>query len=110
MSEPGSEAGEGQTFPQGDVSPQPTPTKPPKHVIGISAPLLIVGVLAALWFTNHLDRLLTKLGAPALTHACVNAGNSFEDALQCLVYKSDQSSSSSRLGLGQSRCTPRLAR
>jgi hypothetical protein len=73
--------------------PEQEPSRPTKAVIGISTPVLVITILAILWFTNNLDSLLVRLGAPQLTHACVDAGNSFGDALRCAIYKSNTATS-----------------
>jgi chromosome segregation ATPase len=71
-------------------------------VIGISTPVLIAVILGVLWFTNNLDSLLVRLGAPQLTHACVNANNNFGDALRCVIYKGEHAAANASSSGGQS--------
>jgi hypothetical protein len=61
----------------------------------VSAPVLLLGVLAVLWFTNQLDGTLNRLGAPGLTHACVEADSTFDNALRCAIYKGEHTATSS---------------
>src|SRR5579875_108791 len=72
--------------------PEHGPSRPTKTAIGISTPVLVITILAVLWFTNNLDSILVRLGVPQLTHACVDAGNSFGDAIRCLIYKGETTS------------------
>lgn len=55
----------------------------------MSAPVLLLGVLAVLWLTNQLDGTLNRLGAPGLTHACVEADSSLGNAFRCAIYKGE---------------------
>jgi len=64
----------------------PKPSKKRITTITISTPTLILGVLVVLWFTNNLDGLLSQLGVPRLTHACV-ADNTVGNVVRCALYR-----------------------